>query len=362
MTLYRYITRRFLMAILKVQVIILGIILLFDTVDLVQRLGATSGADQILELTLVRAPAIVSQTFPLVVLIASLWTFLGLARSSELVVSRASGVSGLKLIALPLFISFVLGLFAFSVVNPIVSATKQREAHIRDALGNSASTRLSLSDQNIWLRQSAVSGQMVVQAARAEPDGTALYDVRIFEFDAQGLVRSRVEASHAALKNGNWVLNNARRWEIQGQPDPLPTELTVLTIPTDLTSAELLDSFALPETIAFWELPAFIARMESSGFSAVKHRVFFQTELARPLIFVAMTLIGAAFSMRPVRFGNVSLMVLGAVLAGFAFYFVLDVAASFGAARQVPILVAAWAPPIAAIMLALTLLLHLEDG
>jgi lipopolysaccharide export system permease protein len=55
-------------------------------------------------------------------------------------------------------------------------------------------------------------------------------------------------------------------------------------------------------------------------------------------------------------------MILLAILAGFSLYFIRDFAQSLGASGELPLRVAAWAPPFAAILLALGLLLHLEDG
>jgi lipopolysaccharide export system permease protein len=262
----------------------------------------------------------------------------------------------------PIILTAVLGILAFSVMNPIVAATRQREAHILEALGNPIGARLSLSGKDIWLRQASSNGQMVVEADRSAPDGTALFGVRMFLFDTNGKIESRLEAPVAKLLKGEWLLQDARRWIISDNPTPLPEKFPELRVETNLSSDQLLNSFARPETIPFWDLRGFIQRMEDSGFSGVRHRMFLQTELAKPVVYVAMVLIGCAFSMRPTRFGNTASMILGAILAGFAFYFVLDVAASFGAAKQVPIGVAAWAPPIAAIMLAFTLLLHFEDG
>ena len=65
---------------------------------------------------------------------------------------------------------------------------------------------------------------------------------------------------------------------------------------------------------------------------------------------------------RPARFGQTGVMILLAVLAGFSLYFLKDFAESLGAQGQIPLAVAAWTPPVAAILLALSLLLHLEDG
>ncbi len=102
--------------------------------------------------------------------------------------------------------------------------------------------------------------------------------------------------------------------------------------------------------------------MEEAGFSGRRHRLFLQSELAKPALFAAMVLIGAAFALRPARFGQVGVMIVLAVLAGFSLYFLKDFAESLGASGAIPLMVAAWTPPIAAILLALGLLLHLEDG
>ena len=85
-------------------------------------------------------------------------------------------------------------------------------------------------------------------------------------------------------------------------------------------------------------------------------------ELARPLFLVAMVLVGAAFTMRHTRLGGTGIAVLTSVLLGFALYFVHNFARILGENGQIPILLAAWAPPVASILLTMGLLLHAEDG
>ena len=115
-------------------------------------------------------------------------------------------------------------------------------------------------------------------------------------------------------------------------------------------------------TISFWKLPKFIRLLEASGLSSSRHRLHWHMLLAIPVVFFAMVLIGAAFSMRHARFGGLGYMALGCVLCGFGYFFLSDIAAALGASGAVPVLIAAWAPPLSAVMFALGLLLHLEDG
>jgi lipopolysaccharide export system permease protein len=141
-----------------------------------------------------------------------------------------------------------------------------------------------------------------------------------------------------------------------------PVLVDEMLIPTDLTIESIQESFASPVTISFWKLPKFIGLLENSGFSSNRHRLHWLGLLAMPVVFFAMVLIGAAFSMRHVRFGGLGYMALGCVLSGFGYFFLSDIATALGASGAVPVLIAAWAPPVSAILLSLGLLLHLEDG
>ena len=85
-------------------------------------------------------------------------------------------------------------------------------------------------------------------------------------------------------------------------------------------------------------------------------------ELALPLLLMAMVLVGAGFTMRHARSGNTGVMVLLAIVSGFAIFLLRNFAQVLGENGQIPVLLAAWSPPVAAILLSVTLLLHLEDG
>ena len=362
MTLWRYLLTCFLKSLIAVQTVIAIVVLLAAGVENLRRFSEAS-AREVAAVTLLQAPEVLYQAFPLVLMLSSLVTFLRLARTSELVVMRAAGVSALRLIAVPGFAALLLATLAVAAVNPIVAATIRRGAEVEDGLRGRDASRLSFSKDGLWLRQADPEGQTVIQAARANPDGTRLSQVRLHRFDSTGGLYARIEAEGAALGDRVWTLDKATRWDRtpDGRFDKT-VDAAALDLPTALTREQILDSFSAPETVPFWELSGFIDQMEAAGFSGRRHRLFLQSELAKPALFTAMVLIGAAFALRPARFGQVGVMMLFAVLAGFSLYFLKDFAESLGGSGAIPIMAAAWTPPIAAILLALGLLLHLEDG
>ncbi len=75
-----------------------------------------------------------------------------------------------------------------------------------------------------------------------------------------------------------------------------------------------------------------------------------------------MAQVAAGFSMRPTRRGGVARVIGGGVAAGFALFLVSKMAEEFGQSGALPVVLAAWAPTASGLMLAVALLLHMEDG
>ncbi|WP_112323870.1 LPS export ABC transporter permease LptG [Oceanibium sediminis] len=366
MTLELYITRRFLRAILVVILVIGGLSFLLTSVENIRITAANDApVNAALVLTLFQLPEIMGETFPLILMLGALAAFLGLSRTSEMVIVRASGISGLRVLLMPVIAALVMGGIATTIYNPIVAASSATADAMKARITQSEQSVLSFAGGSLWLRQGLPSGQTVIQASEASAEGSALKGVRLHQFAPDNRLTTRVEADGAQLGDEVWVLNGVRRWNLDlGEEASLgPAEqLPQLRLPTNLTAEQIQDSFAPPNSIPIWELPDFIAQLEQAGFSATRHRVFLQSELARPALFVAMVLIGAGFSLRHVRFGQTGVMILFAIFAGFSLYFFKDIAETLGGNGDIPVALAAWSAPVAAILLALGLLLHLEDG
>ena len=165
--------------------------------------------------------------------------------------------------------------------------------------------------------------------------------------DAGGLSASTI----ARLKEA-WVSGTVRE----------PTFFPVLEVKTSLTHDQIQESFATPETIAFWDLPQFIEQAEAAGFSATKHRLHYHALLAAPVLLCAMIFIAAAFSLRLARLGGAARLIVSSVLTGFVLYFFADVSRALGISGVVPVVLAAWAPATTALLLGMAYMFNQEDG
>lgn len=364
MTLSTYIARRFALSVLLVFGVFFGLMMLIEMVELIGRFpDSVVSFAQLAGLAALKVPQSLYRILPLIVILASIALFLALARSSELVVVRASGRSALRVLAAPVCVALALGALAVMVFNPLVAATSRHYDELVARYDNGQVSTLSLSPEGLWLRQGSEGSQTVIRATQANEDGTVLTGVTFLEFDGDGRPLARIEAERAALSAGAWTLTNLKRWNL-AEENPESTAVTEAqgSLVSDLTRDRIRDSFGDPSAVPVWDLPAFIASLDKAGFSSRQHRVWLQMEFALPVLLAGMVLLAAGFTMRHVRFGNTGMMVMGAVLAGFGIFFLRNFAQVLGANGQIPISIAAWSAPVASVLFALGLLLHLEDG
>ena len=363
MILQAYLARRFARALTAMTAVFALLLGMFQLVDELGDLGEDgAGAWDAALLTLLVLPQRLYQIAPLIVLLATLALFLALARSSELVVARAAGRSALTAIAAPVLLMLLLGALLVAAANPIVSATSRKAEEISERQDGGGNV-LSISREGLWLRQGEAGGQTVIRAAAASLDGAVLRDVTFTAFEAGRGPVARIDARRAELGDGAWRLRDAKTWDLSApNPEAAATVRAEARLPTDLTAERIRDSFGTPSSVSIWQLPAFVADLERAGFSARAHRMWMWSELASPLFYAAMVVVGAAFTMRHTRAGRTGLRIGGALALGFALYFVKNFAAILGEAGQIPVHLAAIAPPLAALMLSTALVLHLEDG
>ncbi|MBK5926042.1 LptF/LptG family permease, partial [Rhodobaculum claviforme] len=220
MILFRYMARRYLVSFVGVLAVMAGIMLLIDMVEQLRRFSAEGiGVGGALALAALRMPASLHAVLPLVAILATLAMFVGLARSSELVVTRAVGRSALHVVAAPALVALGLGALAVAALNPVVAATTRHYDAAIAQLGGGDTSLLSVSRDGLWLREGAGSNQRVIRAARASADGTLLHTVTILAFDATVTPVRRIEAREARLEPGAWVLSGAKRWDLTA-PNP----------------------------------------------------------------------------------------------------------------------------------------------
>ena len=313
---------------------------------------------------LLRIPMLTMEALALVVMLGAILTFLLISNSNELAILKASGKSAFRILVPPLIITLFLGLAGTFIGSPVVSVSMRTSDSLLESFNLASKNSLSVSDNDIWLRDRGNNSDMVIKSAQMNSTATIFYDLIIFEFQGEEKLNRKIKASKAILKNGFWELENVTILKSKsGENKPLSTlKIDRLDIETSLTKDQIIDSFADPRVISIYSLNNFINRLETSGYSAIRHKLFFLTELARPFFFIAMLLIAAVFLLKTESNLNKSVRVFLSVFIGFLLFSLQKISESFALTEQVSLHLVAFGPSIASIFLLSGILLHIEDG
>ncbi|MDR1693797.1 MAG: LptF/LptG family permease [Lactobacillaceae bacterium] len=361
--LSKYLTKSFLVTFLGVLLMVLGVVFMFEIIELLRRFSGRDAAFSfILKMGLTKMPRTIEMIFPFVVMIAGMITFWKFSKSNEFVVIRVAGVSIWGFLAPIVFITFIVGAINVAAVNPLSSwmyevyetldyryKTKNPEAMLFDSKG-------------LWFREAAEEGKVVILQAKSikqEEKTLFLKNITIIEMDKNSIPILRIEAFAGDLYDGYFELKDVKIFKA-GEPTEV---LNSMEYKTSINIDRIRENFVEPEAISFWDLPLTIKFYEASGFSARKHYLRYMTLLVSPFLLCSMILVSAVFSLRPnTRRGGVMLMVAGGISTGFLVYFMSQVIYAFGLNGYIPVLLSVCSPFLVITLISVSVLLHLEDG
>ena len=193
---------------------------------------------------------------------------------------------------------------------------------------------------------------------RLIPENWQLQNVMGLAFSETDSNTSRLDAETARLDDGYWVFENVHITQ-KGADNQLRD---TYKLATDLTKKDIEESFSNPETISFWNMPAFIRTLEATGFDSTQLKIHYHYLLSLPILFMSMILLAAAVSFQPPRSSYTFIMILAGIGLGLLIFFMSSYLQALGSSGQISPPLAAWSPAVITFLLGLTALLTLEDG
>jgi len=357
-TLSRYFAGRFFSAAIGVFVGVFVLVVLVDYVEMTRRAAEIPNASPLLvaQISLYRVPQVTERIMPFAVLVGAMMCYLNLSRRLELVVARSAGISAWQFVAPALVVSLLIGVAATAIYNPVSAASREQSKRLEAQLFGEKGGGTGAG--SFWARQRSAEGNSIINAVSSRSQGSELDGVTVFTFNPAGQFLERIEAKGAVLEPGHWRLEDAHVFSSTAPPGQHP----FLLLPTNLTPAQVRESFATPETLSFWQLPQYIELADQAGLMASGYRLQYQVLIARPFLLTAMVLLAASVSLRFFRMGGVTKMILGGITAGFLLYVISKVTEDLSKAELMHPVAAAWLPVLAGGLTGFVALLYQEDG
>lgn len=361
----RYLMKQIVLTFLGVMTMALGIIFIFEMIELLRRAASTPQITFwfLLQMGFTKLPEAVNLIFPFVMMIAAMITFWKICKNSEFVIIIASGASIWEFLTPVLLATFLIGVVNITLVNPISSRMYEQYERLNIKFKMQDMNTVLYTDKGLWTRESLENGNiMVIQSkmVNQEKSDLLLHYVSVLELDNRSKIIKSTEAFAAILNAKNELNLKDVRIYTAGKT---VEKVNNITYHTSLTPKRIKETFATPEAISFWNLPGTIKFYERSGFAVLKHHMHYLSLLASPFLLMSMVLIAAVFALRPnQRHGGILYLVVSGIITGFVVYFMTQIIYAFGLSGYLPEVMAVWTPIIITTCLSVTLLLQMQDG
>ncbi|MEO1039483.1 MAG: LptF/LptG family permease [Pseudomonadota bacterium] len=361
--LNRYLFFQTLIGVVGAAAVVLAVILLIDFVETSRDIAtrADISAPRVFALTLMRAPLLVQDTLPFIMLFGVLWAFFRLNRRSEFIVMRASGFSAWGMAAAPVTLAVVIGAFGALALNPLGAASNAAFERERERLLEGRTGQETRAEGPVWLREGRSDGYVLITAEGLDADGNALDrpTFRVYS-TTQGSPQMdrRIDADRAVLSSGFWTLANA----LERRAGAEAIQLGQVSVPTQIGRQALFERARSPIGVSFWRMPEVITSAREAGLSTRAYELRWQGMLALPLMLAAAALVAVAATLRLARLGGAAGFALAGGLSGFLLYFTQQLFLSLGSAGAMEPITAAWTAPALFVLAGLAYIAQTEDG
>jgi lipopolysaccharide export system permease protein len=299
------------------------------------------------QLLVLMTPQFIYYVIPIAALLSALVTYGLLARSSELTVMKACGISlyrtALSVVVLSLGMSAVL--FALEQ-RLMASANRQAEELDARIRGRQPKTLNLLSRR--WV---VGADRVIYHYGLFDPGKNEMFGLSAFtpRKDRWGLASSTF-VRHAIYRNGAWV--GEQGWMQDFTIDP-PKWTTIEHSP--LPGVESPEYFTTEppdaELMSVSELLRYIEELEPSGYNATPLKVELHRKLAFPFVTLVMALLAVPFGVSAGRHGALYGVGLGIVIA-LSYWILISAFVAIGKAGLLTPALAGWAPNILVVGLA----------
>jgi lipopolysaccharide export system permease protein len=337
----RYILRQLFKTILLGLLAFIAVFISLDMVENVDEfVDGNASMFTVIKYYAFQVPHIFTLTLPVAVLISCLFTVGQMARHSELVAIKASGIRFGRTVVPLLFAGLIASLTSLVVSELIEPTANAQVRNIKDTeINRSSDGGRPRIRNNISYR---AKGGYFYFAPQYDTRTNVMKDV-VVEKSLKGNLIFRLNAEKATWENSTWVFKEAwvRYFSETGEVER-ETYMAEGSLPQVNASPEdIVRKQREPEEMNFWELSHLAKRIQESGGDPTRYRVGLNMRISFPFTNLIVILIGSPLSARLRRGGLAVGMGLGLSLT-FVYYGFIRVGQTLGEQGVVPPVVGAW--------------------
>ncbi len=347
-TLFRYILREFLKALLFTTLAFAALVIVAELVDDMRSFVSHKPAVSLVVLYYIyRTPFYLVQILPLSILLSALFSLGQLGRQNELIAMRACGISFYR-IAFPI-LSAALALVALVLVfnEIVIPYTNPRAYHIKRV--NIEHKRDTFLFRRDWLTRS-VSGNRIVHARHLDAVANEMKEIILIQRAPDRSVTERIDAKRAEWQYGTWYFFDGvrRTFDAAGRVKTFEpfTEFTTAfrNKPSDFIRQNREEDQLLAMTLK--DLSRQIKLLRETGSNPRTEEVNYHLKIAFPFANFILALLGVSLpfifptGQRAVIWTAIGFVIT--IVTGFFYIGFIAVGTSFGKNGTLPPVLSVW--------------------
>ena len=337
-TLSRYVMRAVLGTTMLVMLVLLTLSGLYLFITQQDEIGVGSYAlgDAFLYVGL-NLPKYAFDMLPIAALIGALLALGNMARSMELIVVRAAGVSVAR-IAMWVAGAGIILMLLTAILGELVAPQMEQYGQRMKTFQKYHQYSLA-GNRSAW----AKDGDTIVSVGQQSGDNR-YGGVYVFNFDPQHRLTSVGRASSASIDPNNvWRLENFRESRFEGDR-VVARGPSAAQVKTRL-SAEFLGLAVLdPESLRGIGLLSYIRHLKQNGLDSRSYETAFWARIARTMAVAIIVVLAVPFAFGPMRSTGTGSRTVVGIMIGVVFFLLAKMLESGGEVFDLPPIVIAWAP------------------
>lgn len=314
----RYIARNVAVHTAIVLLVLLALFTFFAFMDELRDVGKGNyGLAQAGQYVLLTIPRMVTQMFPIAVLIGCMAGLGMLARQNELTVIRAAGVSLRRIVWSVMKVGLVLVIFVTALGEWIAPRT-EHEAQVLRTVSMSESISFK-GATGLWARDA----DTFVNIREIRADGK-LSDVTLYEFADARRLQQVSHAQTAMYVKDHWQLQDVSRQQFDS--DRVLTTNSEYEIWNTRLSPDLLGVVIVqPDAMSVMGLHRYVEYLRENGLQAERYQIAYWSKVAAPFVSLVMIFLAIPFVFGPLRSVSGAQRIVVGTLIGVAFYLLSQV-------------------------------------
>jgi len=285
----KYLLKEVTINVLLIMVALIAMLSFFDLIQELEDLGKGNYSfGTMLTVVFLSIPGHIYDVMPVSVLVGSMLTLGQLARYSELVVLRVSGVSVLNLTTLLLKVGLLFTLITFFIgelITPISEKVAQR-------MKIKATDAVVAQDfrSGLWVKD----GSNFVNVENVLPD-SKLVNIHIYEFNQNNELVMTSFAKNASFENENWHLKEVTNTFFENENVRIERQAEARW--RSLIRPETLNLLlVIPEKMSAWNLYSYIQFLTNNKQKTTRYEIAIWAKLIYPIACMVMIILALPFS------------------------------------------------------------------